>query len=127
MFMRKGAIVNGIVLTPDETATIDYLRQAGYEVTIIQPIHTKGQKNPDIIITDQTWEIKCPRVNKRTSLERLLRDGSKQSPNLIFDMRKIKQKKRAIETLQSLFKLTKRAKKIMLITRHGIKFDKKGR
>lgn len=110
-----------IVIPPEasvwhhELQTARALASAGYVVTFLTINDRRYAKSPDIIIDNETWEIKAPCSDKLSAIERNLKRATKQSQNVIIDshrMRKLHdssiqsmliQKYRQQKTLKRLF------------------------
>ncbi len=66
------------------------------------------------------WEVKCPFVNKRDRIAVLFRHATRQSENVIFDLRNLKTTdKQVILHLQKLFKVSRRVRKLIIICKNG--------
>jgi len=77
-------------------------------------------RSPDIIIGMFFWEIKSPTGTGKRNIERQLQLAMKQSDNIIFDARRSKIHITKIRSrLIYQAKLTKRLKKLLLITKVG--------
>lgn len=77
-------------------------------------------RGPDLKIGDDLWEVKSPTGAEKRNIERQLQLAMKQSDKIIFDARRSKihiAKIRSNLTYQA--KLTKRLKRLLLITKAG--------
>ncbi|MBQ6437782.1 hypothetical protein IJJ12_00175 [bacterium] len=91
-------------MSADEAKTIRLLLSRGHSVELIPISRIKGVKTPDILLDGIPWEIKNPHVSTTDSLRHLMWKASKQSHNVIFDLRRLKQQSlRAASTLEHLF------------------------
>jgi hypothetical protein len=91
--MAQGQIIISAGLKPlplpHELATARTLADAWHRVVFIQPNNLKGSRTPDIILDGTRYEMKSPTGNLN-AIERNLRRALKQSPNIIFDSRRMK-------------------------------------
>lgn len=60
--------------------TVEFMLEPEYDFT----------KTPDLIIEGILWEMKSPRTDKLSQIEKNLKRASKQSPNIIIDSQRIK-------------------------------------
>ena len=89
--MKKGRIIpNGVILEKHEYKTITLFTEIGLDVELIQKSNKKGIRTPDIIMEGIKWELKCPKGQGRWLLENTLKKASRQSPNIIIDLNRIK-------------------------------------
>lgn len=56
-------------------------------VKFLKPNRTNDTKTPDITIDGIKWEIKSPKSNGSRTIEHAVRSASKQSENIIIDLR----------------------------------------
>jgi Contact-dependent growth inhibition CdiA C-terminal domain len=92
MGSNAGSIVIpfGVNVWPHELKTADALAGAGKVVEFLVDSKSENLKSPDIRIGSTMWEIKSPKTDKLSSIERNLKKASKQSPNIIIDSIRIK-------------------------------------
>jgi hypothetical protein len=104
--IRTGELNAAQILAKHYKSNITFLSQAkGYK-----------EKSADFIIKDIRYELKSPITSSINSLEKLIRIASKQSENVVMDIRKSKiTEKRMIELCKDRLKNIKRLKKIVLI------------
>ena len=123
--MRQGKVTtNGVVLRMHENATVVFLTQQGYDVSLIPPVQRKGARTPDIRIGRLEWEIKCPVGTSANTIKRAFKVALRQSSNIIFDFRNSKMPDRVnISKVQKEFSDIKSAKRLMVITRRGELMD----
>ena len=108
--------------TPEkhELKTAAFLANFGYDVKFLKPIDLPHTHTPDIKINDKKYEIKAPQKIGKYNLDREMRDGLKQSENLIFDLRRLKSIGTRAETkLQKDFARTKKWRILWIITHDG--------
>lgn len=70
-------VVNILVINNIPTASVKFLK----------PTRARGAKTPDITIDGIQWEIKSPKSNGSRTIEHAVRSASKQSENIIIDLR----------------------------------------
>jgi len=80
----------GVAVWPHELKTAQLLATAGYFVEFLQVDNSHDAKSPDIMLNGEKWEIKSPKTDKLSAVERNLKRASKQSPNIIIDSRRMK-------------------------------------
>lgn len=123
--MRQGTITtNGVILHRHEIATVVYLTQQGYDVTLIPPNQHKGFHTPDILMLDRKWEIKCPVGNSPHTIKRAFKVAIHQSDHIIFDLRRSKQVDAVnIPKVIKEFKDLRRVKRLIIIPKSGNMLD----
>lgn len=75
---------------PHEIQTALFLKKSGKSVRFLAPQNKQKVKTPDIIMDGVSWEIKSPMSNGSRAIEHAFRAAIKQSPNIIFDLRRSK-------------------------------------
>ena len=115
--MRQGSITtNGVILHHHENATVVYLTQQGYDITIIPPDQRKGVHTPDIIMLNKRWEMKCPIGRSPHTIKRAFKVAIHQSEYIIFDLRRSKITDAVnIARLKKEFHDIKRVKRLIII------------
>lgn len=86
----KVILPDGITIWPHELRTAQALGHAGYVVEFLIPNKRDSSKSPDVIIEGLMWEIKSPKTDKLSAIERNLKRASKQSDNIIIDSQRMK-------------------------------------
>jgi hypothetical protein len=121
--MRQGKVIlNGVVLKEHENATVAWLTLAGFDIELIPP--SPFSKKPDLLMSGLEWEMKSPKGSGRENLEHAFKAAVKQSDNIIFDLRRSKISERnALIKLEREFNLSKKAKKLIIITKAGKNID----
>lgn len=116
--VRGRLIDHGLTIEKHERATVDLLLAHGNDVELLLPSNTMGNSNPDLMMWGVIWEMKSPIVASRASLSRLFRHATKQSCNVIFDLRRIKIKNdnELVRVLQSFLETSRRARRLIVIT-----------
>lgn len=81
----------GAFPTVDEMEVVDILvinKFPKASVKFLKP--SRIDKTPDILIDDTPWEIKSPKSNGSRTIEHAVRSASKQSENIVIDLRESK-------------------------------------
>lgn len=89
-------------------------------VLFLKPNQCKGIRTPDILIDSTPWEIKSPKSSGSRTIEHAIRSASRQSENIIIDIRHLPMDvTRAISQIK--FHSLKRTniKKLVVITVDG--------
>jgi hypothetical protein len=68
----------GINVWQHELSTANALAQAGYVVEFLPTKDIKNAKSPDILMNGETWELKAPRTDKLSAIERNLKRATKR-------------------------------------------------
>ena len=116
---KKGSIKpNGVVLKDHENATVVFLTEQGYDIELIPKSNVEGVHTADIRISDFEWEIKAPKGQGKWVLKNTVKKALRQSENIIIDLRRIKlPQSKCLPELENHFKLSKRAKRMIVITK----------
>lgn len=103
---------------PHEIKTGLFLRKLGYEIKFLAPKNIDSVKTPDILMDNLPWEIKAPfSVGSRT-IEHSIRSASKQSPNIIIDLRRNKQPdEKLLRQIKHEAEKRTNVKRLMVITK----------
>ena len=121
--MRQiGAITKeeGAEPTIDEVWAALFLIELGLNVKFLRANRSSGGTTPDIEIDGIKWEIKTPRKSKENTLDHAMKKGLKQSENLVFDLRKLKNTGiQANRKLKKEFDRTKKWKRLWVISKEG--------
>lgn len=113
-------IKNNAYLQGHEEDSIKALLDNGFDVELIVPSHTPHNNNPDLLLNEKIWELKTPITSKKDSLERKIKKGSKQSENIIVDIRFCRvPEPDAIRTLTKRFRNSRKVKSLLIITSGG--------
>ena len=118
---RKGILKqNGVHLKEHEYDTVKLLLEAGFDVELIPASTIKGLRMPDIMLQGVPWEMKSPEGNSKNTIKNTFQNASHQSPNIIVDLRRTKlPEEKTIKDLASRFKLSKRIRRLRIITKEG--------
>ena len=123
--MKFGIITpNGVSLEKHENDTVVYFTNLGYDIELIPPSKSSGSKQPDFRMNGLLWEMKSPVSNGARTIEHAVRSASKQSENIIIDLRRSRlDEERAISQVR--FHAIKRTniKKLIVITRKNEHID----
>lgn len=108
---------NGVHLEDHEYATVKLLLSIGFNIELIPASQVKGMRTPDISINGVLWEIKAPTGNGKNTIKHTLQNASHQSNNVIVDLRRCKlNQDQAIKELEQRFNLSKRIRRMKIIT-----------
>lgn len=105
---------------PPEPHEVDvaYILARHYRTAVefLVPIDDYKRRSADIVMLAVTWEIKCPTGASKSTIRNQFRRASRQSKNIIIDMRRTKLKSKKIEK-EVLFQIKERPyiKKVILI------------
>lgn len=114
----KTIIPYGSIIQPHELKTAVFLNKYGFDVEFLPLVFQKGVRTPDIKMNGRLWEIKSPKGDSRHTIERNLRIASKQSENIIFDLRRCKSPDiKSISQIKTYFQIIKKIHKILVITK----------
>ena len=108
----------GIIPEKHELETANFFAERGLDVEFLAPSYVKGVYSPDVQIDGRRWEIKSPCGNSRRTIENNYRNAERQSPNVIFDLRRIKLNETiSISKIKREFKFrNSKVKRVMIIT-----------
>lgn len=89
--MKRGKIIpNGVSLEKHENNTVVYFTNLGFDIELIPAVADYGIKQPDFTMNGFSWEMKSPVNNGNRTIEHTVRSASKQSENIIIDLRRSK-------------------------------------
>lgn len=116
--VRGKFISRNIKLEPHEIETINFFLDRGENVEQIPPSNTPHNKRADVFMRGLIWEMKSPTCNSIKALEKLFYRASQQSPNIIFDLRrlKLKNEKMIVDKLRATFVHTRKSRNLLIIT-----------
>ncbi len=117
--MGQGIIKsNRVHLDNHEYATVRFLASLGYDIELIPPSRINGLRTPDIIMCGIPWEMKAPLGDGRKTIKNTVQIGSKQSSNLIMDLRRCRiEDSLSIKEILRQFHLSKRIRRVLIITK----------
>lgn len=113
--IRGKFISHNIKLELHEIKTINFFLDRGEDVEQIPPSNTKHTSRPDIFMHSLAWEIKSPTSSNLNALSHLFYKAVQQSPNIIFDLRRLKLQDASMFLIK-LFQSSRRAKNLLIIT-----------
>lgn len=121
----KIIIAAGLNVWDHELRTAEALANAGYTVEFVQKSETDFERTADVLIDGIYWEMKAPKSGKLHMVEQNLRRALRQSPNVIFDSRRMKGlPDSAIEReLRKWAKELASLRRLLFVGRHGIVID----
>lgn len=126
--MRGKLTGNGVRLYAHEWLTVEYFLERGEDVELIEPSYRIGGKNADFIMRMLVWEAKYPTSNNCKTLIVTLRRATKQSANIVVDLRRVKggdlQMRRE---LKKFFDEVSRVRNLLVITKKGVLIEYKKR
>lgn len=124
--MSQGHITaNGVILQQHEISTVVFLTQQGFDVSLIPPQRRKGAHTPDIRMLGLDWEMKHPKDRSAHTIKRAFKSASRQSSNIIFDLRSSKIPDEAnLPKLEKEFADIRSVKRLLIITKNGKIVDK---
>lgn len=102
-----------------ELKTAQVFARNGYVVQFLVASQAYRTKTADVLIDNETYEIKAPKTDKLSAVERNLKRASRQSGNIIIDSRRMSKIHDA--TIQRLlvqkFKQQKTIKRLLFVNR----------
>jgi len=125
--MSKGEIriPAGLTVWQHELATAEALAKAGYVVEFLPIDSRKDAKSPDVVMSGEKWEIKSPKTDKLSAVERNLKRATKQSGNIVIDSKRMsKLQDRTVQKfLISKYKQQRTIKNLIFINRQRLVID----
>ena len=123
--MNKGKLIqNGVHLEDHEYKTVKFFLEMGYDVELIPPSRIKALRMPDIILNSLPWEMKAPIGGGKYTIKNIIQNASHQSENIIIDLRRCKMnEEKSINELERYFRLSRRIRRIIVITKSEKKLD----
>ena len=117
--MKKGTLTqNGVHLQDHEYATVRLFLEAGYDITLIPPIQSKGVSTPDMEMLGIIWEMKSPQGKSRNTIKHTFQNAGHQSSNVIIDLQRCKlADEDALKDIRYHYKISKRIKRLKVITK----------
>jgi len=115
----KTIIPFGVFVEQHELDVAKVLNKLGKDVEFILPSRVQFSRTPDIKMDDLLWEIKSPKGSSSRTIETNLRCASKQSKNIIIDLRRVKvDETRAMSQIKREIKFRKVIKNIIVIRKN---------
>lgn len=121
MARHRGKLIeNGVQLKPHEMMTVNFFLDRGDDIELLVPSNTAKNKNPDWVMWGKIWETKSPQTTNINTLLVTLKRASRQSVNLIIDLRRVRgDDMKVFKVIQSKFLLSKRFKYLLIIKKDG--------
>ena len=112
---------------PHEIQTTLFLKKQGKDVKFLAPKNRDHIKTPDSAMDGLKWEIKAPVSAGSRTIEHVLRSATKQSPNVIIDLRRCKMSdERALHQIShEAAKRKSTLKKLLVVTKSQKAIDLK--
>lgn len=109
----------GSNIWPHELLTANALVSGGYVVEFLGISNRQHLKSPDILLDGRPWEIKSPKADKLSAIERNLKRASKQCGNIIIDSYRMSKVHDASiqKLLMQKYKQQKSIKRLLFINR----------
>ncbi|MDR1195826.1 MAG: hypothetical protein LBL00_05035 [Endomicrobium sp.] len=118
-FIRDGAYPE-----KHELETAWFLNSCGKDIEFLVPVRSKGIHTADIVMDGLLWEIKCPTGKGKRTIDNNFKTASKQSANLIFDLRKIRlPEEQCLSKLKIELKSRNNIKRLLVISKNNIMLD----
>ena len=116
---------DGAIPEPHEIQTALFLIKHGKKtVKFLAPKNQNRIKTPDILMDGKKWEIKSPTSNGSRVMEHALRSATKQSPNVIIDLRRGKMAdERALRQITFTAKKRTALKRLIVLTKDDKMLD----
>jgi hypothetical protein len=88
----KGSIIipNGVDIWEHELKTAQVLARYGHIICFVAKANGRNVKSADILIGNVLYEIKSPKADKLSAIERNLKRASKQAENIVIDSGRMK-------------------------------------
>ncbi len=110
---------NGVHLQEHEFKTVKILLSQGHNIELIPPSRIKGMRTPDMVMDGKMWEMKSPEGNSKRTIMNTIQNASHQAVNIIIDLQRCKlEESKALEEIKHHFSLSKRIRKIKIITKN---------
>lgn len=116
-----------VKLEPHEIDTINFFVDLGELIEQIPPSNTRYTSRPDIFMRGLAWEMKSPTSSNINALSHLFYKAVQQSPNIIFDLRRLRPQNTTVTLLKRLFHNSRQTKNLLVITQQPklLEFHKK--
>ncbi len=115
---------NGVHLQPHEFHTVKILLDKGLNIELLPTSQIRGVQTPDIMMNGQPWEIKSPEGGSKNTIKHNIQNAAHQCENVIIDLFRCKlDNDYAMKEIQHHFLLSKRIKRLKIVTRSEIVID----
>ena len=117
--MKRGNLTqNKVHLQEHEWQTVKYFLEQGKDVELIPPIQVEKCRTPDFVMDGQVWEMKSPTGGGKHTIKHNVQNAKEQSRYVVLDLRRCKlSDDRAVKEAEHHFRLSKRLRKIKIITK----------
>ena len=124
--MKKGILIqNKVHLLDHEWSTIKFFLENGRDIELIPPIQVEKCRTPDFVMDGQVWEMKSPTGGGKHTIKHNIQNAKEQSRNVVLDLRRCKlTDERAISEADHHFTLSKRLRKLIIITKSEEMLDR---
>ena len=124
--MKKGILTqNKVHLLDHEWRTVKFLLESGKDIELIPPIQVEKCRTPDFVMDGQVWEMKSPTGGGKHTIKHTIQNAKEQSRTVVLNLRRCKlQDDRAISEANHHFTLSKRLRKMIIITKSGKTLDR---
>lgn len=121
----KIIIAAGANVWPHEMDSAQSLAAVGYTLEFVRRSEEKRVSSADLKIDGELWEMKAPRSDKVSSIEKNIRKALHQAKCVVFDSRRMKQvPDRQIEReLRKCAEKFRAMRHLLFINRHGEVID----
>ena len=107
-------------LQSHEFHSVRILLAEGFDIELIPSSRIKGLHLPDIMLAGVPWEIKAPEGDGKNTIKHNIQNAAHQSENVIIDLFRCKLSEDiAMKDIQHHFSLSKRLKRMKVITKSG--------
>ena len=94
------------------------LANLGKTIELVIPSNTPHSRRPDFVMDGIEWEAKSPKSGVRRALERNFYEASRQSSNIVIDLRRAKgDDATASLILEKCFQNTRKVRRMYIITK----------
>ncbi len=91
---------------------------------MIPPSQIKNLQMPDIMLQGLPWEMKSPVGSSKYTIKNIVQSASHQSCNIIIDLRRYSaDENTAIHSIREYFELSKRIRRVKIITKANTLID----
>ena len=118
---------NGVVLKTHENATVVFLTEQSYNISLIKKSNIEGVHTADFKMGGLEWEMKSPIGEGNQLMKNTIQKALKQSQNISIDLRRTKRHQtKCIRELKKQFDKSKTIKRLKIITKTGelLEFNK---
>lgn len=121
----KIIIPAGVNVWPHELDTAKSLAAVGYVVEFARRNEGAHEKSADLLIADELWEMKAPKSDKPSAVDKNLRKALHQASRVIFDSRRMKGLPDAVieRELRKSAASLRSVKRLLFVNRHGSVID----